>query len=190
MPLRESEDRHLYDSSLREWRDSQMALNSWEEITATLGKEEVWRNMRDRCESKNKKGWQPGRGIKAVQKNFDLNVNNCSNYRVHSCNDWWYVDVNYCCQAAYFSVRFSVNTGWLLAYPQNILPPGFLEHFATYNSLSINVHVCLYLACHLWRLVPRCLAKVFTKLDGSTTAPGLVHSVGLTLSTAKKYSIR
>ncbi|KAM9334643.1 uncharacterized protein ABDE67_021200 [Symphorus nematophorus] len=52
--------KHLYDSSLKEHRDSQMGINSWKEIAATLGKDEgicrkMWKNMRDRFVKAKKK---------------------------------------------------------------------------------------------------------------------------------------
>nr|XP_055051397.1 transcription factor Adf-1-like [Misgurnus anguillicaudatus] len=52
--------RHIYDSSMRDHKDSQMAQNSWKEIATTLGKEEivckkVWKNLRDRFVKAKKK---------------------------------------------------------------------------------------------------------------------------------------
>ncbi|MGL6188004.1 MAG: hypothetical protein ACRC12_03045 [Holosporales bacterium] len=48
--------RRIYDSSMREHKDSQMTLNSWKEIATTLGKEEivckkVCENLRPICKT-------------------------------------------------------------------------------------------------------------------------------------------
>ncbi|XP_039647859.1 zinc finger protein 300-like isoform X3 [Perca fluviatilis] len=51
---------HLYDRSVKEYNDSQMTLNSWQQIAQTLGKSETacrqkWRSLRDRYVKAKKK---------------------------------------------------------------------------------------------------------------------------------------